>query len=294
MEAEGAGRTSPAGPGAGGAGQAWALEVEEVCFSYEDGTQALRGATLRVPAGARMALIGPNGAGKSTLLLHLNGLYSPSAGRVRVLGRELGPADRRWARRQVGLLFQDPDDQLFCATVEEDVGFGPANLGLEGEELSRRVREALEAVGMWELRGRAPSALSLGEKRRAALAGVLALHPRILALDEPAAHLDARGRAQLLDLLGRAAPEGLTFVMATHDVDFAAEWADRVAVMQAGRVVAQGGRELLADADLLQGSGLEPPTVLRLFCGLSPATPLTLAEGRRLLAEMAARRGSGS
>jgi cobalt/nickel transport system ATP-binding protein len=269
-----------------------AISVRGLHFAYPDGTVALRGVDLDVPAGARMAIIGPNGAGKSTLLLHLNGLHLPQRGSVHVLGRPLDRGSEAWVRRQVGLVFQDPDDQVFAPTVFEDVAFGPSNLGLDAAAVARRAEATLEALGLLKLRHRPPQRLSPGEKRRVAIAGVLAMDPAIIVCDEPVAFLDGRGRAALCLALETAAAAGRTLIVATHDVDFAATWAESVALVSGGRVVARGGRDLLAAADLLRAHGIEPPVVARVFAGFQPsgrAVPLTAAEGRAALAELVGR-----
>ncbi|WP_245574352.1 ATP-binding cassette domain-containing protein [Desulfovirgula thermocuniculi] len=265
------------------------MEVEGLHYTYRDGTEALRGLSLSIPRGSRVAIMGPNGAGKSTFLLHLNGLYLPQKGRVQVLGREVNARTARELRSLVGLVFQDPDDQVFSPTVYEDVAFGPLNMGLPPEEVAGRVKEALLAVGMWDHRERHPSRLSYGQKKRVAIAGVLAMGPEIIALDEPMAYLDPQGKEALLEILGRLHARGVTILVATHDVDMAAAWADHVIIMKEGRVLARGEPSLLAREDLVREAGLGLPLVTRIFCALPelelPFLPYTCEQAVRVLRE---------
>jgi len=239
------------------------VELAGVHHAYPDGRQALRGVDLSVATGERVAVLGPNGAGKTTLVLHLNGVLAPSAGRVSVDG--LDTADKaalREIRRRVGLVFQDPDDQLFCPTVRQDVAFGPANLGLEPDEVDARVVEALDAVGMGAAVDRAPHHLSVGERRRVAVATVLAMRPTTLVLDEPSANLDPASRSELAAVL---ADLDLTLVVVTHDLPYALELCPRAVVLDEGRVVADDATAaLLADADRLAAHRLALPAGLRL------------------------------
>ncbi|GAA3190744.1 energy-coupling factor ABC transporter ATP-binding protein [Dactylosporangium siamense] len=236
------------------------LRVTGLHFAYPDGHVALRGVDLTVPQGERVALLGPNGAGKTTFVLHLNGINTATGGGVEVGGLAVDPRDRtglKEVRRRVGIVFQDPDDQLFMPTVAEDVAFGPANLGLRGAELAERVDEALAAVGMGAVRDRAPHHLSFGQRRRVAVATVLAMRPEILVLDEPSSNLDPASRRELAGIL-RSLP--VTLLMVTHDLPYALELCPRAVILDEGRIVADGPtRELLADADLLERHRLELP-----------------------------------
>ncbi|MHB8157961.1 MAG: ATP-binding cassette domain-containing protein [Desulfocucumaceae bacterium] len=257
------------------------IEIEDIYFTYKDGTEALRGLSLYIEKGERVALLGPNGAGKSTLLLHLNGINLPAKGRISVLGREISRKTEKWVRSKVGMVFQDPDDQVFSSTVWEDVAFGPKNMGLGPEEIHRRVENALHAVGMSEYGSRAPYHLSYGQKKRVAIAGVLSMQPEIIVLDEPMAFLDPRGKDTLQEILDWMHGRGQTIIIATHDVDFAVEWADRVVILKDGITLAQGGRELIGDRRLVEGAQLRLPVVSRIFrrvpeLGLSQL-PLTIA-----------------
>ncbi len=236
-----------------------ALHFDAVTFAYPDGSSALVDVSLRVHRGEAVGLIGPNGAGKTTLFQCANGLLMPQRGTVRVL--ETSTAEKAALpaiRRKVGLIFQYPDDQLFCTSVYEDVAFGPLNCGLERDEIDRRVREALGIVGIEEtLWRKPPHHLSGGQKRSVAIAGVLAMQPDVLLLDEPATNLDHRGRRALVDLLGRL---DVTFVLATHDLELVRETCRRVVLMDAGRTVADRPTDdLLVDAELLNTHGMDRP-----------------------------------
>ena len=240
-----------------------AVELRRISFHFDDGTPALVDVSFTVKPGERIAVLGANGAGKSTLLLHVAGILPETdgaghgEGEVALFGETLGPSTVDAARRQVGLLFQEPDDQLFCATVGEDVGFGPKQMGLAGTALGERVAAALAKVGLDGFERRLPHKLSGGEKKRVGLAGLLAYEPRILAFDEPTSGLDPRARRQLLDVLS-----GLeaTPIVATHDLALAAELCPRTLLLDGGRIVADGPtRSLLRDDERMQSHGLGRP-----------------------------------
>jgi cobalt/nickel transport system ATP-binding protein len=233
------------------------LDVRGLAFAYPDGHQALFGVDLRIEPGERVALLGPNGAGKTTLVLHLNGILTAGSGSVAVAGLPVAKPHLREIRRRVGVVFQDPDDQLFMPTVGEDVAFGPANFGVTGPALAARVDTALATVGMTAHRDRSPLHLSGGQRRRVALATVLACEPEILVLDEPSSNLDPVARRELAEvLLGL----GTTMLMVTHDLPYALQLCPRSVVIDDGVVVADGPtRALLADADLLRRHRLELP-----------------------------------
>jgi cobalt/nickel transport system ATP-binding protein len=233
------------------------LLVEDLAFAYPDGHQALFGVDLRVGRGDRVALLGPNGAGKTTLVLHLNGILQAGRGAVSVAGLPVAKPNLQEIRRRVGIVFQDPDDQLFMPTVHEDVAFGPRNLGLPEHEVAGRVAEALRQVGMAGFADRPPHHLSFGQRRRVAVATVLSMHPEILVLDEPSSNLDPAGRRELADVL-QALP--VTLLMVTHDLPFALQLCPRSVVLDGGVIVADGPtRELLADSALLGAHRLELP-----------------------------------
>ncbi len=233
------------------------LDVRGLAHVYPDGHQALYGVELHVHQGERVALLGPNGAGKTTLVLHLNGILLPDAGSVTVSGMPVTKPNLQEVRRRVGIVFQDPDDQLFMPTVRDDVAFGPRNLGLRGAELDRRVLEALDQVGMAELVDRPPHHLSFGQRRRVAVATVLAMRPEILVLDEPSSNLDPASRRELADILRSL---DVTVLMVTHDLPYALELCPRSVVLSGGVVVADGAtRELLLDEELMRAHRLELP-----------------------------------
>lgn len=234
-----------------------AIRVENLHYRYPDGTYALKGISFRVAEGESIAIIGPNGAGKTTLLLHLNGILRGD-GKVFVFGEEVTNRNLLRVRKLVGLVFQDPDDQLFMPTVLEDVAFGPLNLGMSQDEAIRKAMDALKMVGMSHAAHKSPHQLSFGEKKRVAIATVLAMEPKILVLDEPTANLDPRSRRQLLTLLLQI---GGTQIVATHDLDAALFLCKKVILMDEGQIVAMGEtREILSNEILMEAHGLEAIT----------------------------------
>ena len=233
------------------------LDVRGLAFAYPDGHQALFGVDFTIDRGERVALLGPNGAGKTTLVLHLNGILGAGAGQVRVAGLPVEKQNLREIRRRVGIVFQDPDDQLFMPTVRDDVAFGPANLGISGSELDDRVHDALDRVGMGAFADRPPHHLSYGQRRRVAVATVLAMGPEILVLDEPSSNLDPASRRELADVLRSL---DVTVLMVTHDLPYALELCSRALVLSGGVIAADGlTRELLLDEALLAEHRLELP-----------------------------------
>jgi cobalt/nickel transport system ATP-binding protein len=234
-----------------------ALRIDGLLFGYPDGTQALFGVDLEISRGERVALLGPNGAGKTTLVLHLNGIHLPQHGSVTVGGLTVAKENLKEIRRRVGVVFQDPDDQLFMPTVRQDVAFGPANIGLKGDELEARVTTALEAVGMEDVVDKAPHHLSFGQRRRVAVATVLAMEPEILVLDEPSSNLDPAGRRELADILRSL---DITMLMVTHDLPYALELCPRSLVMNRGLIVADGATvDVLSNDELMRANRLELP-----------------------------------
>ncbi len=233
------------------------LDLRGVAYAYPDGHQALYGVDLHVHRGERLALLGPNGAGKTTLILHLNGILIPGAGSVAVSGLPVVRENLQEIRRRVGIVFQDPDDQLFSATVWDDVAFGPRNLDLSKAEVSARVEAALDRVGMLDFAHRPPHHLSFGQRRRVAVATVLAMEPEILVLDEPSSNLDPASRRELAEII---AGLDVTVLMVTHDLPYALELCPRAMILSGGTIVADGPtRNLLADSELMAQHRLELP-----------------------------------
>jgi cobalt/nickel transport system ATP-binding protein len=233
------------------------LDVQGLAYAYPDGHQALFGVNLHVHRGERVALLGPNGAGKTTLVLHLNGILTAGAGRVAVSGLPVEKGNLKEIRRRVGVVFQDPDDQLFMGSVRADVAFGPANLGLKGAELDARVLHALDLVGMADFADRPPHHLSFGQRRRVAVATVLAMEPEILVLDEPSSNLDPASRRELADIVRSL---DVTVLMVTHDLPYALELCPRSVILSDGHVVADGTTyDVLTDDQLMRDHRLELP-----------------------------------
>lgn len=257
------------------------LQFEELSYRYADGSTGLDGCSLAVVRGSRNAVLGANGSGKTTLFQHANGLMRPSAGTVRYAGQpvDYGRHGLRELRSRVGMIFQNPDRQLFSASVAEDVSFGPLNLGLDNDTVRQRVAAALAAVGLADMGERPVHHLSFGQKKRACIAGVLAMHPELLVLDEPKAGLDPAMQADLLAILDNLHRQGMSILLSTHDVDFAYRWADHIHLMAAGRCVASfAAGDLPGRANELAEAGLPLPSVITLHGrlveqGLVPAEP---------------------
>ena len=236
------------------------LLIEDLAFAYPDGNQALFGVNLRVERGERVAILGPNGAGKTTLVMHMNGIHPAEHGSVSVAGEVVDTKDKDLLRRirgKVGVVFQDPDDQLFMPTVGEDIAFGPYNMGIRGVELDAVVDQALALVHMSEFKDRPPHHLSFGQRRRVAVATVLAMKPEILVLDEPSSNLDPASRRELADILRSLE---ITILMVTHDIPYAYELCERSIILSGGIVVADGDtKTILSDSKLLSENRLELP-----------------------------------
>ena len=236
------------------------LQITELAFAYPDGNQALYGVNLTIQKGERVALLGPNGAGKTTLVMHMNGIHPTMQGEVRISGELVDSKNKeslKAIRSKVGIVFQDPDDQLFMPTVGEDIAFGPYNMGKRGAELDALVNDALELVGMAEFKDRPPHHLSFGQRRRVAVATVLAMKPEILVLDEPSSNLDPASRRELADILRSL---DITMVMVTHDLPYANELCERAVILNGGVIVSDGStRNILTNKALLEANRLELP-----------------------------------
>jgi cobalt/nickel transport system ATP-binding protein len=265
-----------------------AVEIENLSYSYPDGTAALESVSFAIREGESVAMLGPNGAGKSTLLLHFNGLLR-GEGRVRILGKEIADESLGWIRSRVGLVFQDPDDQLFMPTLEEDVAFGPVNMGLSEEEVSARVTWALQSVGLLGLSKKSPHHLSFGQRKRASLATVLSMKPSVLVLDEPTSNLDPKSKMEMVSLIRGLQRQGTTIITATHDVNLVPVLADSILLLEKKLVASGGTREILLQRDLLARLGLEMPILPDLFEQLradgvySGPTPFAREEARETL-----------
>lgn len=272
------------------------LKAQNISYSYDDGTKALNNIDFEVEKGEMVALLGENGAGKSTLFLHFNGIYKPDSGRILIDGEELEYDKKSLLkfRQKVGIVFQNPDDQLFAPTVEEDVAFGPLNLGLSQSETQKRVSEALKKVGMEGYERKAPHHLSGGQKKKVAIAGILAMKPEIMVLDEPTAGLDPQGVVDLSILLRELNDEGITIIISTHDVDLVPTYAEKVFVLVDGLLIAEGTpKEIFSKPEILEQANLKVPIVTELFqklesdgIDMSNDYPLTLDEARNKFLEL--------
>jgi cobalt/nickel transport system ATP-binding protein len=270
------------------------IETKDITYHYPDGTEALKNVNFKAAEGKIIALLGPNGAGKSTLFLHFNGILRPTSGSILVDGEEIkyDKKDLMRVRQNVGIVFQNPDDQLFAPTVVEDVAFGPMNLGLSKEEVQERVDEALERVGMQEYKKKAPHHLSGGQKKRVAIAGILAMKPKIMVLDEPTSGLDPKGASQILKILYKLNKEGMTIIISTHDVDLVPLYAYQVYIISKGKIIKKGSsQEVFGDIKTIREANLRLPRIAHLMEILEKEDklpfekpyPLTIGEARRKL-----------
>ena len=272
-----------------------AIDVKGVHFIYDDATEALKGIDFRVETGEFVAILGSNGSGKTTLINLIVGLLKAKTGEIRIGGRTVETLSAQELYQLVGLVFQNPNDQLFAATVEEDVAFGPRNLDLPEAEVQRRVAEALAAVAALPLKGKAIHHLSFGEQKRVSLAGVIAMQPQVLILDEPTAGLDPAGEAQMLQLLKKLNDEqGMTIILATHSVDMLPLFADRIYVLDGGRVLREGpSEEIFCHQEMIVRAKLRLPYISRLMYEMKrhdgvpiDGLPLTIGEARARLLEL--------
>lgn len=270
------------------------LETKDVSYKYPDGTPALKDVNFHASKGDIVALLGPNGAGKSTLFLHFNGILRPSSGKIMVEEVPLN-YDKKTimkVRQKVGIVFQNPDDQLFAPTVAEDVAFGPLNIGLDQDEVEKRVTESLKRVGMDGFEKKPPHHLSGGQKKRVAIAGILAMSPQIMVLDEPTSGLDPRGASQILHLLHQLNQEGITIVISTHDVDLVPLYASQVYIISEGHIIKEGTpQDVFSDVETIRNANLRLPRIAHLMEILQKKDelpfdkpyPLTIGEARRKL-----------
>ena len=265
------------------------LEFENVTFRYPDGNVGLDGCSLTIGKGSRNALIGANGAGKTTLFQHANGLLRHQTGAIRYAGQPLdySRSGLRALRSAVGLVFQNPDQQLFSASVQEDVSFGPLNLGLDMDTARQRVKDALRAVRMDDYADRPVHNLSFGQKKRVCIAGVLAMEPQLLILDEPMAGLDHAMRQELLAVFDHLHSQGITLLLATHDIDFAYRWADRIHVMTGGQCTAAfDATDFPDNAHALAAAGLPVPGLIELHRQLVAAGQVPAGQSPRSIGEL--------
>lgn len=267
------------------------LEARNITFSYDDGTEALNNVNLKVDKGDIVALLGKNGAGKSTLFLHFNGILRPDKGEI-IIDEEKLKYDKKSLikfRQKVGIVFQNPDDQIFAPSVEEDVAFGPLNLKLPMEEVQKRVHEALERVGMVGFEKKAPHHLSGGQKKRVAIAGILAMKPEIMVFDEPTAGLDPKGASKIINLLKELNEQGITIIISTHDVDLVPQYANKVYVLHEGEIIGEGtAKDIFSNKELINKANLELPIIANFFKKIESESddisfngeyPLTIEEG---------------
>ena len=257
------------------------LEAKDLRYNYPDGTEAIRGINFKVEEGQMISILGPNGAGKSTFFLHFNGIIEPTSGEIIIDGKKLEYDKKSLleARTKVGIVFQNPDDQLFAPTVFEDVAFGPMNMGLPEDEVKSRVEESLKVVGMAGYSQKAPHHLSGGQKKRVAIAGILAMKPRVMVLDEPTSGLDPNGASDIMQLLYDLNAEGMTIIVSTHDVDLVPMYSDNINVLRLGQILKQGNcREVFSDKEVIDKADLRLPWIGQLFELLDKENNITFGE----------------
>lgn len=259
------------------------LEIEHLSFSYEEGKKALEDINVRIGAGEKIAVLGANGAGKSTFFLNLNGVRQPDEGVIRFMGQEIGKKERRILQQNVGIVFQSADDQMIASTVKAEVAFGPLNMGMSREETKKRTEHAIAQMDLLGYEMRPPHYLSGGEKKRVAIADILAMEPKVILFDEPTAALDPVSAEMLEQVLGELEREGRTILLSTHDIDFAYRFADRILVFAGGRLIADGTTEqIFEQEDILEAAKLKKPTLMEV-CRLLEKKGLF--ETERLLGE---------
>lgn len=268
------------------------LEAVDLDYYYPDGTNALRNINLQVEKGEKLTILGSNGAGKSTLFMQFNGLYRPTSGSIKYEKQDISYKNKALIelRKKVGIVFQDPDSQLFSSSVYQDVSFGPLNLGLSEHDVKDRVKQALIDTETTDLEDKPTHLLSYGQKKRVSIAGVLAMKPEVIIFDEPTAGLDPRHAREFMQLLKKLSAEGKTIIISTHDVDLAYSWSDRLAIMSSGEIIAHGEPgELFLQPELIERADLALPWLIDVYCGLvekgwlPPATPLPKTKADLLL-----------
>ena len=274
------------------------LEARNISYSYDDDSQALKNVSLKINDGEMAAILGKNGAGKSTLFLHFNGIHEPDDGEILIDCEKLKYNKKALikCRHKVGIVFQNPDNQIFAPSVEEDVAFGPLNLKLPMDEVQNRVEEALKRVGMEGFEKKAPHHLSGGQKKRVAIAGILAMRPEIMILDEPTAGLDPQGAIKIMNLLSELNREGITIVISTHDVDLVSKYVNKIFVMADGEIIDEGTpKEIFSNEDLIEKANLKLPIISELFKALNDENqinienndyPLTISEAKDKILEL--------
>lgn len=247
------------------------LSTENLSFTYPDGTQALKNINIKIEKGEKVAIIGPNGAGKSTLFSHFNGLTEPTSGCVKIEGKPISfeKDELLKVRQKVGIVFQDPNDQLFAPTVKEDIAFGPMNLGLSYDEVEKRVEDALKMVGMENYEDKTPHHLSGGQQKRIAIAGIIAMKPELMILDEPTAGLDPDGVEKVLNIMNQLNEKGMTLIISSHDIDMISKYADKIFVLYNGEIIESGNKnKIFSDMDLLKKAHLRTPITTEILYNL--------------------------
>lgn len=247
------------------------LSTENLSFTYPDGTRALKNINIEIEKGEKVAIIGPNGAGKSTLFSHFNGLTEPTSGCVKIEGKPISfeKDELLKVRQKVGIVFQDPNDQLFAPTVKEDIAFGPMNLGLNYDEVEKRVEDALKMVGMENYEDKTPHHLSGGQQKRIAIAGIIAMKPELMILDEPTAGLDPDGVEKVLNIMNQLNEEGMTLIISSHDIDMISKYADKIFVLYNGEIIESGNKnKIFSDMELLKKAHLRTPITTEILYNL--------------------------
>lgn len=247
------------------------LSTENLSFTYPDGTRALKNINIEIEKGEKVAIIGPNGAGKSTLFSHFNGLTEPTSGCVKIEGKPISfeKDELLKVRQKVGIVFQDPNDQLFAPTVKEDIAFGPMNLGLSYDEVEKRVEDALKMVGMENYEDKTPHHLSGGQQKRIAIAGIIAMKPELMILDEPTAGLDPDGVEKVLNIMNQLNEEGMTLIISSHDIDMISKYADKIFVLYNGEIIESGNKnKIFSDMELLKKAHLRTPITTEILYNL--------------------------